>query len=121
VEFTSCEENAFCRVVERGGNRTSCRKGTAFTARRRHQPVLSCTLQTGGMGAAGLSAVPPAPRYIRGGAKSEGARQPARHQGSRARTHGAPSAGMPASGRAVRGRSALAGPSSAACRSANPS
>ena len=28
------------RVVGSGGNRTSCRKGTAFTAQRRHQPSL---------------------------------------------------------------------------------
>ena len=30
-------------VVGRGWNRTSCRKGTAVTARRRHQPVLMGT------------------------------------------------------------------------------
>ena len=29
-----------CKLVGSGWNRTSCPKGTAFTARRRHQPVL---------------------------------------------------------------------------------
>lgn len=30
-------------LVGSGRNRTSCPEGTAFTARRRHQPVLTCT------------------------------------------------------------------------------
>jgi hypothetical protein len=32
-----------CKLVGSGWNRTSCPKGTAFTARRRHQPVLTGT------------------------------------------------------------------------------
>src|SRR5689334_19547288 len=36
-----CRRAASARLVDRGRNRTSCPGGTAFTARRRHQPVLT--------------------------------------------------------------------------------
>ena len=46
--------SSYVRMVGSGRNRTSCPKGTAFTARRRHQPVLM-TLPVFGCGPRGCT------------------------------------------------------------------
>jgi hypothetical protein len=53
--------SSYIRMVGSGGNRTSCRKGTAFTAQRRHQPSLRALPETG----IPTSRRPPSPRLRR--------------------------------------------------------